>query len=205
MNMFCPLVREKCKGSECVMWKDGKCLVITFIENFGQLPEGEFEGHIPIPTGYEHEEISQRGIPGEIKSATPEELAAELVSFAKKEFPDEERMWLRNIATLFWESKKIERWSLPPDIKLKIEKAEILAQRQLESERETKERERLEKEKAELPSLVDSCVDWAKEHNLKRVTKADIEAFLLEKDIEVLPQTQRALYALVNVRLRSRH
>ena len=81
----------------------------------------------------------------------------------------------------------------------------MLAQRQLENEREIKEREQLEREKAELPSLINSCIDWAREHGLKRVTKADIEAFLLEKNIEILPQTQRALYAMVNVQLKSKH
>ena len=205
MNTFCPLIREKCKGNECVMWVDEKCLVVTFMEDFVKPPEEEFEERVALPISYEHEEMSVKEIPDEIKSATQEELAAELISFAKKEFPDEERVWIHNISPLFWESKNIERWNLPPDIKLKIEKAEMLAQRQLENEREVKEREQLEREKAELPSLVNSCVDWAREHGLKRVTKADIEAFLLEKNIEILPQIQRALYAMVNVQLKSKH
>ena len=205
MNIFCPLIREKCKGNECVMWVDEKCLLITFMKNFVQPPEEEFEERVSLPISYEHEEISVKEIPEEIKSATPEELAAELISFAKKEFPDEERIWIRNIASLFWRSKNLERWGLPPEIQLKIEKAEMLAQKQLDTERDIKEREQLEKEKAELPSLVNLCVDWVKEHGLKRVTKADVEAFLLEKNIEILPQTQRALYAMVNVQLKSKH
>lgn len=204
--MFCPLIREKCKGNKCVLWKDEKCLVITFMESFVRPPEEEFEEHVPvpIPSSYGYEEISRGEIPEEIKSATPEELAAELLSFAKKEFPEEERIWIRDIATLFWRSKNLERWGLPPEVQLKIEKAEMLAQKQLDSEREIKEREQLEKERAELPSLINSCVDWAKERGLKRVTKADIEAFLLEKNIEILPQTQRALYAMVNVQLKTK-
>jgi len=93
---------------------------------------------------------------------------------------------------------------MPPEIQLKIEKAEMLAQKELEKEREVKERETLEKEKTELPSLVSSCVDWAKDHGLKRITKADIDAFLLEKGIQILPQTQRALYAMANVEIKSK-
>ena len=177
------------------------------MESFVRPPEEEFEEHVPvpIPSSYGYEEISRGEIPEEIKSATPEELAAELLSFAKKEFPEEERIWIRDIATLFWRSKNLERWGLPPEVQLKIEKAEMLAQKQLDSEREIKEREQqLEKERAELPSLINSCVDWAKERGLKRVTKADIEAFLLEKNIEILPQTQRALYAMVNVQLKTK-
>ena len=104
------------------MWIDEKCLVITFMENFVKPPEEEFEEPVPLPISYEHKEISAKEIPEEIKSATPEELAAELISFAKKEFPDDERIWIRNIASLFWESKNVERWNLPSDIQLKIEK-----------------------------------------------------------------------------------
>ena len=81
----------------------------------------------------------------------------------------------------------------------------MLAKKQLDNERKIKESEQLERERAELPSLVNSCIDWVREHGLKRITKADIEAFLLEKNIKILPQTQRALYAMVNVQLKSKH
>ncbi len=202
MNTFCPIIKEKCRGNECVMWRDERCLIIAFMEIFVRAPEEE---NIAIPTGYEYEEIDKVEVPEEIKSATPEELAVKLISFVKEEFPDNKRIWIPNIASLFWRSKNVERWNLPPDIKLKIEKAERLAQRQLENEREIKEKERLEMEKIELPSLVGSCVDWAREHGLKRVTKADVEAFLLEKNIEILPQTKRALYAMVNVQLKAKY
>jgi hypothetical protein len=42
---------------------------------------------------FRHEPKRQE-VPAQIKSATPEELAAELVSFAKKEFAHEERIWI---------------------------------------------------------------------------------------------------------------
>jgi len=202
MNTFCPIIKEKCRGNECVMWRDERCLIIAFMEIFVRAPEEE---NIAISTGYEYEEIDKVEVPEEIKSATPEELAVNLISFVKEEFPDNKRIWIPNIASLFWSSKNVERWNLPSDIKLKIEKAERLAQRQLENEREIKEKERLETEKIELPSLVGSCVDWAREHGLKRVTKADVEAFLLEKNIEILSQTKRALYAMVNVQLKAKY
>jgi len=203
MNDQCPFYKKKCLGNQCVMWKDESCLIVSFMENFVKQPEEEIEEHIPLD--YETEEIREKEVPTEIKLATPEELAAKLVDFAKKEFPDEERIWIRNIAQLFWKSKNIERWGLPPEIQLKIEKAEMLAQKQLDNEREIKEKEQLEKEKAELPSLVSSCVDWAKERGLKRITKADVEAFLLEKNIEILPQTQRSLYAMANVEIKRKY
>jgi len=137
----------------------------------------------------------------EIKSFSPEELAAEIISFAKEEFPDqgdERRVPVHRIIDLFWGSKKIAKWGFPADIGLKIEKAEILARNQLESKREVKEKEKL-------LSLVNPCVDWAKEHGLKKVTEADVDAFLLERNIDVLPRTKkRALYALVNSKIKSK-
>jgi len=213
MNIFCPFFKDKCKGNECVMWKDVKCLIISFMEHLIIPLEEEFEEREPIDL--EIERIRETEVPDEIKSATPEELAAELIAFTKKEFPDEERIWIRNIAQLFWRTKNVSRWDIPPEIQLKIEKAEMLARRELDNEREIKEKEilereeaelyeRLEKEKAELPSLVSSCVDWARERGFKRITKADVEAFLLNNNIEILPQTQRSLYAMANVELRSK-
>ena len=68
-----------------------------------------------------------------------------------------------------------------------IENAEILAQKQLESE------------KLLLLSLVNPCVDWAKEHNLKKVTETDVDAFLLDRDIDLSPRIKRrSLRALIN-------
>lgn len=205
MKILCPFFKNDCKGNECVMWKDEKCLIVSFMESILTEPE-EFEGREPITpaqiisgTGLEEVEI-----PGEIKSASPEELAVELISFTKKELSGEERMRVRKVAQLFWGGKKIERWGMPPEIRLKIDKAEMLAQKQLDTEREVKEREQLEKEKMGLPSLTNLCVDWAKEHGLKRVIQSDVEAFLMEKNVELLRQTERSLYALVNVKLRSK-
>lgn len=204
MKDQCPFFKKKCLGNQCVMWKDETCLVVSFMENFmSQLPE-EFERPEPLThLGFESE-TREMEVPTEIKLATPEELAAKLIDFAKKEFPDEDRIWRRNVAQLFWGSKNVSRYGMPPEIQLKVGKVEMLAQKELEKEREVKERENLEKEKTELPSLVSSCVDWAKDHGLKRITKADIDAFLLKKDIQILPQTQRDLYAIANVEIKSK-
>jgi len=207
MNTFCPFFKEKCKGNECVMWKDEKCLIIAFMENLAQPPEEEHEEELGdrMPVVIEPTGLVEKEVPDEIKSATPEELAAELIAFAKKEFPDKERVFIRgDVGRLFWGSKNVERWSAPADIRLKMEKAEMLAQRQLESEQEIKMKEQLEQEKTELPSLVNLCVDWAKKQGFKRVTQSDVDAFLLEKNMEILPQTKRSLYAMANVAIKSK-
>lgn len=195
MNTFCPFFNERCKGNECVMWKDEKCLVISFMEHLIAHQEEKFQGHEPL--GRIIGRIREPEIPDEIRSATSEELAAELVSLAKKEFPDEERIKISQIIDLFLETKKVNSWDLPAEIELKIEKAEKLAQRALDNEK-------INKEKNMLPSLIDLCVDWAKDRGLGRVTKTDIEVFLISQNTKILPQTQRELYLQVNVKLKSK-
>ncbi|MCX5718545.1 MAG: hypothetical protein NT055_01030 [Nitrospirae bacterium] len=77
---------------------------------------------------------------------------------------------------------------------VKEKNTEILAQKPLKSEREVKE-----KEKKLLISLVNRCGDWAKKHGLKKVTETDVEAFLIEREIDLSPRTKRrSLRALVN-------
>jgi len=205
MKKQCPFFKKTCLGNQCIMWKDENCLIVSFMENFTQQSELEFKEGVPLY--FEDETLKEKEVPTEIKLATPEELAAEMIAFAKKEFPDEDDQYgnrIYSIRQLFWQSKNIERYGLPPEIQLKMEKAELLAQAQLKKEREAKEREALEREKAELPSLVSSCVDWAIDHGLTRITKADVEAFLLEKNIEILPQTKRSLYVMAGIEIKSK-
>ena len=200
MNIFCPFFRDKCKANECVMWKDERCLIISFIE------------HLMTPP----QTMRETQVPDEIASASPEELAAQLLSFAKDQSSDylddegiyaEIRLW-----SLFWESKNVSGEDIPTEIKLKRQKAETLAARELQRESEVREKQRevrkneqLQRERTELPSLVSSCVDWAKAHGRKAVTKADVEVFLMDKDIAIMPETQKSLYARANVQLRSRY
>jgi len=106
---------------------------------------------------------------------------------------------------LFLESKNlIERWNLPPEISIKLQKAEVLAKQRLQKKKEEERRARLEKEKQELPSLVSRCVDWAVTHALKRVTHADIDVFILENNLDMLPETKRALYSMTNFKMKPR-
>jgi hypothetical protein len=74
-----------------------------------------------------------------------------------------------------------------------MQKAELLARKRV-----------LQEEKDELPSLVDKCVEWAGINNLNKVTFADVDAFLLDKDLRLLGETKRALYSMANVKLKSK-
>lgn len=207
MNTYCPLIKEECKSNECVLWKDENCLIVTFMKFLGLIgklsTEEETEEEIRNGIKLSTPEETEGEIPNGIELSTPEELAAELISFAKKEFPEEDERWsMYKITDFFWRSKNIRIRDLPVDIQLKIDKAERLVQKQLESEREVKKKDQLEKEKPDLLSLVDSCVGWSNEHGLKKVTQADFDAFLLVKNIDTLPQAKRrTLCAMVNSKL----
>jgi hypothetical protein len=73
-----------------------------------------------------------------------------------------------------------------------------------QSKLEKRYKEKVLRERSELPSLVDQCVDWARANGLRNVSKADIETFLLEKEYDLTKETQKAIYALTNTKLKSR-
>ncbi len=111
-------------------------------------------------------------------------LAQELLEFAKKEFPDYDDLDYDNpnnsyrIGEMFWQSKNVEKYRSPIQIKRKIDKAEYLAQTEIR-------RRITEKEKEKLPSIISSCVIWAQEKRLKRITIGDVGVFLSEQAIKL--------------------
>jgi hypothetical protein len=79
----------------------------------------------------------------------------------------------------------------------------MLAEREIRRDEENQRKERLKKEKEELPSLVSQCVEFARMNNLKRLTLSDVDTFVMEKDLDVMHETKRAIYAMANVKLKS--
>ena len=201
MNTFCPFFKDICKGNECVMFKNGKCLIVSFLQivSEGVLSPEEIGETRGIEILREEAEV-----PDWIKTRTAEELAAEILEFKKKEFPEDEYLGSHTICNLFWENKGIEHYQMPSEIRLKINRANILARTQIRKEEEKRRKEQIQKEKEELPSLVSHCVDWARTNGLKRLTLADIDAYIMERNLEILKETRRALYAMANVQLKSR-
>jgi hypothetical protein len=200
MDNLCPFFKETCHGNECVMWKNEECLLVTFLQ---RIQEG-------VPTSEEgidrtgmilHREEAE--VPKWLKTSTPEELAVEMLEFKDKEFQKEEKVSFHTLSRFFWQNKGVERFFLPPKAQLKIEQANYLAERQIAKEEDAKKKKRLSEEKEELPSLVSQCVDWARINGLKRLTLADVDTFIMEKDLDVLNETKRAIYAMGNVRLKS--
>jgi hypothetical protein len=99
---------------------------------------------------------------------------------------------------LFWESKGLgDYWRLgreDPRIGLKVEKAESLAQFKLKQETHKRERQLV-------PKLVEECVNWARENQMKRVNKTNVDSFLAEKELTLSKSTRDIIYSKVNITL----
>ena len=195
-QVFCPLIRTVCHGEGCILWKSEACLLSSFVEL------------VSTPRAGKAEELDvEERISSEIEVTTPEQLAVELVAFARGQFPEDKDMTARlyRVKNVFWASKGLaETLSLPSEIRLKVEKAEMLAERKLEEDHITREKMQVEKERQLLPSLVNECVGWARSLDLRRVTKSDISAFLAERNIELSTFSAGLLYAKANLSLKQR-
>ena len=204
---LCPFFNEECKGNQCVMWSDEECLVVGFLHQLktGILPEiDEDTISMEAPSIYRFERPEPE-IPDDIKNSSPESLAAEYLAFIETEFPDSDMRHQYNNFDLFLQTKNLtSRWGLPADIQLKIQKARTFAREEIRKREETERKHRFETEKDELPSLVNKCRDWAITNGMKRVTVADVDAFILENEYDILSETRRALYAMTNVKLKSK-
>lgn len=196
MGNFCPLLKEQCKGSECAFWLE-KCSIFDFLQKFSIRPVYDLFKK-------EEKENEKKSIPSEIINSSADELAEEIFSYAQKELQDEEERWLDSeFFDGFWNSKGIEdKFELPKDIQSKIKKAEKMTQKKLEKDSNDREQRKYQQEKAALPQLIEDCINWAKQNGLKRVTKSDISAFLLEKNLEIFTDTETILYSKANARLK---
>jgi hypothetical protein len=188
------------------MWKNEECLIVAFLQGVQESASKSEDVALPDET------IEMRGqtfsretapVPKWLKTATPEGLAKEILEFKDDEFPKDETIHFGMLSQLFWSKKGVERFLLPLDVRLKIEQANIKAERQFEKEENDKKKAKLADEKEELPSIMCQCVDWAIINGLKRVTLSEIDTFLMEKDIDILYETRRMLYSTANLKLKT--
>jgi hypothetical protein len=63
---------------------------------------------------------------------------------------------------------------------------------------------KVERERNELPSLIDQCFDWAINRGLSRLTKSDIKSFLFEFNYNITSDIENQLYALANTKMKSK-
>lgn len=194
---YCPLIKEKCKQKECVFCnhlpiekEEGKpaedtpcCLVAVYLfdKTIGDILGEAEETHEDI-------ESERKKAPEELKSATAEQLAEKLLVYYKESGLGDPFY----VNEAFWEKMGVEsKYYLPPEEKIKIQKAEEIVNRTLVKE-----------EKEKLPPLIGSCAEWAKEKGIKKITLGEVQAFLSEKDITLLRENQRELWSRTNIELK---
>ena len=202
INTFCPLTRDECKGNECVMWKDEKCILVSFLEKFGHQYDEILSSPLAETEILDDEEKPK--VPDWIKNKTVEEIAIEILDYIKIEFPERIDYFASRYINQFWSAREIHQYSMPQEIVLKMQKVTFMAENEFRKQCGEERKQKIQNEKAELPSLVGQCLDWARINGLTRITVADVETFMIEKDIELLPETKRALYAMSNFKLKSK-
>ncbi len=142
--------------------------------------------------GYQSE---PEGLPASLKGKSEGELAEELVEYVKKESENPDRHEVYVLSDMFWTKKGLIGYAGTEGILLK-RKVNMKAERMLEEEQ-------MKKEKEIMPKLVEDCIKWCRENNLRKATKADITAFLSEKEISLSNTGESVLYQKVNVKLKS--
>jgi len=197
MKTFCPFLKDTCRGNECMMFRNEECIFVAFLQNyFEDSSETEMlETNELTP----NQEID---VPDWLETITSEEIAENILEFKNKRYPEEEFLGIHSVIRMYWDEKGIEEYQMPSEIQSKIYRANTFAQIMIRKEKKKLKDEKLEKENSELPSLVGRCVDWAKANGLKRLTVADVDAYILERKLDILNETRRAIYAKANVELK---
>ena len=188
---FCPIIREKCKGNECVMWSDEECTIVNF---FGQPIyteiDDEYEGgEIESPT---------QEIPSWVNSASSEDIVNEYITFLQREFPDTESYY--GYWSLFLDKIGCNSYGLPTELAMKFQKARILKDIEEEKLRNAKLDERRERESYQIDSWVDQYFDYMKSRNYPKVRQNDVYSFVRNRNLDILSETKREIYDLAKVK-----
>jgi len=145
--------------------------------------------------GEDIENVDEEEIMEQFDKKSAEEWAKELNQYIIKEFPNAKSWDIDRISETFWESKGFdESIKLDTKDKMKMDMVKDIVRKQQEDIIR-------EREKQELPKIIEECIKWAKENGLKKLTKASLKAFLSEKEIYLSSVGENALYYKVNLEL----
>lgn len=138
-------------------------------------------------------------IPGEISGKSVEDLAKEFIEFIEREFPEEKYNAMEKhkdqTLRLFWLTKGVSVFTTNPEFELKKEKVEMLVEMELEK--------RVMKENKELlSSLTSKIVEWAKKNELSKITKTDVDIFLMEEELILSSRLKDVLHRMANLGIR---
>ena len=140
--------------------------------------------------GYRHRVIEDRDeLPKEISKKPVEEWAEEFYNYLQKDFPNASRHDIYTAEHVFWEEKGVDRYG--GKARVLMDKVSNIIQRKLEA-----------KEKEMIPKLVGEGIKWAKDNELKKMTKSNIIGFIAEKGLNLSSNSKDILYNRINLKLK---
>jgi len=139
---------------------------------------------------YRHSLMEDRDeLPKEISKKSVEEWVEEFYNYLQKDFPNASRRDVYTAEQVFWEEKGVYRHSGKG--RVLIGKVSSIVERKLEV-----------KEKEIIPKLVEEGIKWAKDNELKKMTKSNITGFLAEKGINLSINSKDILYNRLTIKLK---
>lgn len=195
-------------GMKCVVaevssgfWSDKGVVNRYSVPEKLELKIGEVEKLVQKQIDKERESILR-----DLTSVSAEGLAKDVLSYASKELSSEDilQIYPQRLFNLYWQSLRLNAYSFPADLQLKVEKAVEIVNAEFDKREEAGRSIQFAEEKRHIDAHVNDCLQWSKSKHLSKVNKSDIDAFLLDRNIKVLKETRDLLYSLVNAALRQR-
>jgi len=192
MSVLCPFFKEQCKGNQCMMWKEEKCLILNFLEQGMILGEG-----VETPVFQRQESLDPSTLEY-IDTISAEDLASEGLEFWQKKYPNDYTMQYEAFE-LYLQSKGLNQtWGAPADTIQKIYNARMLLNRKVE-------KLRIEKEKLEIPSVTDRFIDWLEGRGETQAKLNEVSRFIKENDLDLLFVTKRDIWTAAQNKLEKRY
>ncbi len=91
----------------------------------------------------------------------------------------------------------------PPSTYYRIEEINDLVRQKIKILKKQRKHEETEKERKESFKRIDEIIEWIKEKKIKKFSKIDLEVFLSEKKMDLIPINHHALYLEVNKEIKS--
>jgi hypothetical protein len=147
-------------------------------------------------SGYSESDIVPRkSLPKQLSTKPIEQVVDEVLRFLKDQYGDLPDFPDKTALDAFWESKGIERWQLDGKARLFLDRVAGLVVQRLEEERRKRENQKI-------PDLIQECIDWAKENDLRKLTKSNLKAFLAEKGEQLSKNSENIVLFKANLELK---
>ncbi len=191
---FCPLIKQDCKKEKCQFWRMDDCSMASYCE----MNVMKFYSEVAMLEAVDEQkkEEQEKIDYSSLEKGIDKDFAQELVNFSIKEVP-KQRYLSNTIKHMFWDEKKLyNKYDFPSELKLKAVRIEKLAENLLIEQLDVEEKKRLE-------SAVENCLKWAKENDMLKLTKPDINAYVMDSGESFTQASKDILYSKVNMKLRS--